>query len=99
MNPRSQQALNRLIAAARRAPDERDIAASFGFATRVAARVQAAGRSPFAAFERISLRAMVLAGALAVVAAASSYSTLARLFQEEATPSDDPVAELVDAVS
>jgi hypothetical protein len=99
MNPRHQQAWNRLIAAARRAPEGRDEAPPYGFAVRVAALAQSGERPRFTAFERISLRAMLVAGALAVTAAAANYSTLIRLFQDETPPSDDPVAELVDVAS
>lgn len=99
MNPRYQQAWQRLAGAARRHPEERDPAAPYGFAVRVAALAQSAGRPRFTLSERISLRAVAVAGALAIAALAANYSTLVRLFQDEAPLADDPVAELVDLAS
>lgn len=94
-----QQAWQRLVSAARRAPPERELAAPYGFAARVAALARDAERPRFTPFEWISLRAMLVAGALAVAVLAANYSTLLRLFQEETPPADDPVAELIDVAS
>jgi len=90
----------RLAAAARSAPDDRDPAAPYGFATRVAALAMAPERAVASLLERFSLRALGLAALLAVVCVAANYSTLAGLFREDAaTASDDPVAEIVDLAS
>ena|SRR5579883_2180559 len=98
MNP-TPQAWQRLVDAARRAPDERDSSAPYGFAVRVAARAFTE-RPPFGSlFERFSLRAMGVAGLLALVAVAANYSSVRRLFDHETTAADDPTAELVDLVS
>jgi hypothetical protein len=94
----------RLIAAARRARDERDVAAPYGFAVRVAARAAAAERPGAAALmQRFSLRAMGLAAALAVLAVAANYSSVRHLFDNQTSaspqPPDDPTSELVDLAS
>jgi hypothetical protein len=95
----SPQAWERLAAAARSVPDERDVQAPFGFATRVAALAMAAERPAISLIERFSLRAMILACGLAVVAIAANYSSIRGLFQDQTQPSDDPVAEMVDLAS
>jgi hypothetical protein len=89
----------RLAAAARSAPDERDVQAPFGFATRVSA-VAAAGRPVDSLIERFALRAMILACGLAVVSVAANYSKVQGLFHQDQTPDpDDPVAEMADLAS
>jgi len=99
MNPHYQKAWRRLTSAARRVPDEGGDDAPFGFGVRLAALAMGADRPRLTTAERISLRAMVVAGILAISAVGSNYALLARLFQDEAPPSDDPVAELVDIAS
>jgi hypothetical protein len=90
----------RLTAAARLAPDARDTAAPYGFATRVAALAMTPERAVASLLERFSLRALGLAALLAAVCVAANYSTVASLFREEvATGTDDPVAEIVDLAS
>lgn len=88
----------RLVAASRRAPDDRDTAAPYGFATRVAALAMAPERSVISLFERFSLRALGVAALLALVSVATNYSAIANAFggEEEGTVTDDPVAELVN---
>jgi hypothetical protein len=81
----------KLAAAARRAPpDDRDTAAPFGFATRVAAQAFSERRRPapiFAQFSlRSSLRAFCAAGALAAVAAVTSYPAAIKLFSSHDAP-------------
>jgi hypothetical protein len=90
------KAWERLAAAARNVADEREIQAPFGFATRVAALAVAAERPVASPIERFSLRAMIVACGLAIVAVAGNYSSIQSLFQEQTPPSDDPVAEMVD---
>jgi hypothetical protein len=98
MNP-SNPRWSRLVAAARSAPDTRDIAAPYGFSTRVAALAMAQERISGSLLERFSLRALSVAGLLALVCVAANISTLTSLFREEAAVSDDPVAEMVDLAS
>ena len=89
----------RLTAAARVARDDRDTAAPYDFATRVAALALAPERAG-SLLERFSLRALGLAALLAVACVAANYSTLTSLFREEAgSVADDPVAEIVDLAS
>ena len=89
----------RLVAAARQAPDTRDTAAPYGFATRVAALALAPQRAAGSVLERFSLRALGLAGLLALACVAANLSTLQSLFRDEAAVTDDPVAEIVDLAS
>ena len=98
MNPTDSQ-WPRLTAAARRATDARDTTAPYGFATRVAALAFLPERMAASLLERFSLRALALAGVLAVVSLASNYSTLVSAFQDETASVDDPVAEMVDLAS
>ena len=87
----------RLAAAARRAPDERDTAAPYGFAVRVAAQAWAASAEPIPFFEhfslRLSLRALGAASLLAVATAGASYPTLVRIFSDNAAPSTSLASE------
>jgi len=86
----------RLVDTARQAPvaHERDTAAPYGFATRVAALGLAAKPAPSSVFEqfslRASLRALGVACALAVIAAGTSYHTIVKLFAD-----DVPAAEIL----
>jgi hypothetical protein len=91
---------SRLTAAARRAPDDRDTAAPYGFATRVAALALAPERAALSLLERCSLRALGVACLLALVSVAANYSAIAAaLAEEEGIVTDDPVGELVDLAS
>jgi hypothetical protein len=100
MNPPDQK-WPRLTAAARSAEDTRDTAVPYGFATRVAALALAQERATASLLERFSLRALGLAGLLALVCLAANYSTVTGLFRDESAASnpDDPVAEIVDLAS
>jgi len=89
----------RLVASARRYPDDRDTTAPYGFATRVVALAFAAERPVVSLFQRLSLRAMGVACLLALAAVAANYSSVRHLFDDQTTPaaaSDDPMAEMVD---
>jgi hypothetical protein len=103
MNPSApQDPWPRLVAAARRAPDDRDVTAPYGFATRVAALALAQERSAISLVERFALRALGVAFLIALVSVATNYSVLNSAFAEEegiATATDDPVSELVDIAS
>jgi hypothetical protein len=84
----------RLVDTARQAPvaDERDTAAPYGFATRVAALGLAAKPASSSVFEqfslRTSLRALGVACALAVIAAGTSYHTIVKLFADNVAPAE-----------
>ena len=101
MNPTDpQHPWSRLTAAARRAPDDRDPAAPYGFATRVAALAMTQERAVTSLLERFSFRALGVACLLALVTVATNYSALASsLGDDEAGVTDDPVAELVDIIA
>ena len=67
----------RLVAAARQIRDERDTAAPYGFATRVAARAFAAAEPPFSALlARFAWRALGIAVLLALASVAANYSAV-----------------------
>ena len=85
----------RLTAGARRAADDRDTAAPYGFATRIAAL--AYDRKTTSLVERFALRAVSLAGLLALVSVASNLSTLGTVVSgaEEELEADDPVVLLL----
>jgi hypothetical protein len=87
----------RLVEAARRAPDEGGTAAPFGFSTRVAALAFDQRPSP-SVFARLSLRAALVACALAVAAVAFNYAAIVSVFDTDVQPAagDDPIAEVVD---
>jgi uncharacterized membrane protein YcjF (UPF0283 family) len=92
----------RLVVAARQVPDERDSAAPYGFATRVAALAFSSERRVGSAFDRFALRALGVAFLLTVATLASNISVVTDLFAKQDTVSlvtEDPVAELVDAAS
>jgi hypothetical protein len=95
MNPHYQQWL-RLTTAARSAPDGRDDAAPYGFATRVAALGLAAPAAvlPRALLEKFALRGLFAACAFSVAAAAFGYSALQSDRETEAT-SGDTVTEVL----
>jgi hypothetical protein len=88
----------RLAAAARRAPDDRDTAAPYGFAVRVAAQAWAASAEPIPFFEhfslKLSLRALGAASLLAVATAGASYPTLVRIFSDTAAPAMSLASEV-----
>lgn len=88
----------RLVAAARQAPEERATSAPPGFATRVAARALSAEPPGLAAlFERLSFRALAVAGLLMVATLAVSYPALTNGDEEEEQGVIDPVGELLAA--
>ena len=89
---------SRLTAAARRAPDTRDTAAPYGFATRVAAQAMAIDRATGSLFERLSLRALGVACLLALASFAMNYSTITGTHADEELliGSEDTVAVLLD---
>lgn len=97
----SSSAWNRLVAAARTVPDEREIVLPVGFATRVAARGLAAPRSSGSLFELFSWRALGVAGLLALVCVLANLSALTTSSSTTTTyddvmSGDDAVARLLD---
>ena len=94
---------SRLTAAARQVPDDRDPSAPLGFATRVVALAFAQERRLDSLFERFSLRAVGVAGLLALLSVAVNYGVLtsatasvAMADEESAVPTDDAVAVVLD---
>lgn len=93
----------RLTAAARQVSDERDLTAPYGFATRVVALALAQERRMGSLFERFSLRAVGVAGLLALLSLAVNYgaltsatSTVAAVEEDTAVPTNDAVAIVLD---
>lgn len=95
MNP-NHEAWQRLTAAARRAPDEADTSAPYGFATRMAARGLAASPVPAvsALLEKFAWRGLIAAVACSAGAVAFGYSTLSAE-QEYETVTGDLVTEVL----
>lgn len=93
----------RLVTAARQAQDQTP-AAPYGFATRVAARALASERRLAGVFDRFALRALGIACLLAAASIAINYSMVANSThgamaddELQMTPTEDPVAVLLDA--
>jgi hypothetical protein len=90
----------RLVAAARRAPDDRDVTAPYGFATRVAALAMAQERVAISLMERFALRALGVACLLALVSVATNYTAINNvLAEDEGMAADDPVSELLEVAA
>ncbi len=95
------QPWQRLTAAARLAKDDRDTAAPYGFATRVAALGLAQREPEVSLFARFSLRALGVACLLMVAAFATNYSLITSVgaADDETAMTDDPVAEVINVAS
>ena len=89
---------NRLIAAARRAPDAREAGAPYGFATRVAALAGSSERAT-SLFELFALRAVAVSSLLAIASVALSYSALTAPAKPVPATHEEEVVPLDDAVS
>ena len=93
----------RLVAAARRTQEERELAAPYGFSTRVVALALSQERKLGSLLERFSLRALGVACALTVVTLSANLPLVTSLFttveEVSLSPSDDPIADLVQAVT
>lgn len=74
---RPDQAWQRLVAAARRAPADAAATVPHGFATRVASQALAEPAPAGLSLERLALRALGVACLAAVLGVAASYSVLA----------------------
>jgi hypothetical protein len=86
----------KLITLARQAGDNRDAAASFGFATRLAAQAVALSPAgPWAAFERFAMRGLMVAAAFGVGAIIFNYSSL-MTDQADEYAAADTVGDLFD---
>ena len=103
MNPSSRrEPWPRLVAAARQAPELPPAEAPFGFSTRVAALAFAAERRAVSVFERLSLRAVGVAGLLALASLAFSLSAVqgsATSVEDLLLPNDDTVDIVLDLSS
>ena len=84
---------SRLTAASRQVVDGRDVAAPYGFATRLAALAMAQERKMVSLFERFALRAVGVACLLAVASVAVNYSAITK-----SNPADDEAVDY-DAVA
>ena len=90
------KAWQQLVATARLAKDERDTAAPFGFATRVAA-LALSGEAPRPArslVELFSWRALGLASFLAIASLVANYSVLNTVAEDDVLSDDGAVTTL-----
>lgn len=86
----------RLVAAARNVKDDRDTAAPYGFATRMAALALAQEAAVPSLLDRFALRALSVAGLLALLSMAVNYSSLSRSTGSDDDPADeDPISLLL----
>ncbi len=86
----------KLTTLARSAGDDRDTAAPYGWATRVASRAATAAVSaPWAPFERFALRGLMVAGALSLAAVAFNYTEIMSESTDDLTLTDT-VGEMLD---
>ena len=79
----------RLTAAARQAPDERDLSPPYGFSTRVAAMAMAAPSSSSMLIRRLSLRALGVGSLLMLVTIGASAGPILTALQDEAAALGD----------
>lgn len=92
------QSWDRLVSAARRAPsDSRDVSAPYGFSSRLAAlaMAQPAERPWFALFDRVSLRAVGVAAALALASVVTNLTPVLKAFDDDFFAAQDPVVEVL----
>ncbi|HUR56828.1 MAG TPA: hypothetical protein VM029_03905 [Opitutaceae bacterium] len=87
----------RLVAAARQASDERDASAPYGFATRVAALAVHPQRTMASLLERFSLRAVSVAGLLALASIAMNYQHIKPGSASDAVVADAPAGNVLPA--
>ena len=94
----SNQPWSRLVAVARNVSDDRDTAAPYGFATRVAALAMAQERKVASLFERFAVRALCAAFLLAILSAVVNYPTISSpgVGSDDDQLEDEPVAVLLD---
>ena len=89
----------RLVIAARRAPNSGETAAPYGFATRVAALAMAQEPRPASLLARFSLRAAGVACLLMAAAFAANYSFPGNAPEDEGAVPGDAVTEAINAAS
>jgi hypothetical protein len=87
----------RLVQAARAAPDTRGTDAPYGFATRMAGRALSGEGVIGSLIERFALRAVGIAGLLAVASVIVNLSALGshESFEEDALPAEEPALVLL----
>ena len=91
-----QHSWQKLVAAARAHRDERDQAAPYGFAVRVASRaVEVRAASPWGLLEKFALRGLIAACAFSLAAIAFGYTTWIGEHDDEVATTD-VVGELLD---
>ncbi len=88
---------SRLVAAARQLPDDRDTAAPYGFSTRVAALAMAPERQVWRSlFDRLSWRALGVAGVLALLSVATNFASAGSSTDDDVLSDGGAVAALFD---
>lgn len=94
------QAWQKLVQAARRVRDERDVTAPYGFSTRVASRAMTSVEASLGSvFERFSWKALSLAGLLAASSVAANYAWLSVPSEEDVLSDQNLVAALFESPS
>jgi hypothetical protein len=88
----------RLVVAARQAPAADEVAAPYGFATRVAARAMSERPPALLAFGRFALRALCIACLLTLASGAANYLAFAGSTDDEQALID-PVSEVFTSAS
>ena len=89
---------NRLMVAVRNGVPDRDTAAPYGFAARIAALAMAQERRVASLFERFAFRALGAAVALALLSVVVNYSSVGSAMSsaDDELAVEDPVAVLLD---
>lgn len=83
-------AWKKLTALVRSAPTDTDVAAPYGFSTRVVARAFAAQTATSSVFAKVSLRALAVAALIAVVTAATSLKPVLNTMADDVATLSDP---------
>ncbi len=88
-----------LATGARQAPARDDVAAPYGFSTRVVARAFSAPAAPtvLGVFRLFSIRALWMAGLLMLMSMAANYVAFASGEEDEQSV-DDPVSDVLSAL-
>ena len=92
------KAWQRLISAARQVPQNQELGASYGLATRIAATAFERNQPAMSLMERFSMKALVLSCLLAVLGIVGNYSVIAQatnVVSEDALFTVDDPAEIV----
>ena len=84
----------RLVAAARQAPDNQEAIAPYGFSTRVVAQSQISSRSGQAsAFARFSWRALAVAALVMAATVAANFKPVMNRLADDAAAISDPLPD------